>query len=307
MFFCSARSGRVFLLPCLSLASCIFLSTVGQQHCRKSGCIGPGPCRPSICAVAPRPSPWESSGRRRGWKACRVPGAIVTRHTMNLAMMMVVFFARRRGRQPPNKCRAVSSELGFVGGGFVLFATLGFSFRFHVGRPFWLLLFLASFLACCLPSPLLSWVLPFLGFVRKWLLRWSLVLVDLFCGHLLLVFLLKTGQNAVRFCVLVFAWVRPVLAFRKISALRITRRELLAKPVFSLSFSLSFSLVACRRHRRLHMHLSLRRLDDASSPSPTPLLIVSFWLFPLANRLVFLGHFLGSLLPCCLRKRQSSG
>ena len=101
---------------------------------------------------------------------------------MNLAMMMVVFLP----------------GLDLLGG-LVLFATLGFSSRFHEGRPLWLLLFLASFLACCLPYPLLSWVFPFLGFVRKRFLRWSLVLVDLFCGHLLLVFLLKTGQNAVRF------------------------------------------------------------------------------------------------------------
>ena len=116
---------------------------------------------------------------------------------------------------PPTNPEPFRQSLDLLGW-FVLFATLGFSSRFHVGRPLWLLLFLASFLACCLPYPLLSWVLPFLGFVRKRLLRWSLVLVDLFCGHLLLVLLLKTGQNAVRFCFLVFAWVRPVLAFRKI-------------------------------------------------------------------------------------------
>ena len=112
-----------------------------------------------------RPSPvscWESSGRRRGWKACRVPGAIVTRHTMNLAMMMVVFLPGGGAANPPTNPEPFRQSLDLFGG-FVLFATLGFSFRFHVGRPLWLLLFLASFLACCLPSPLLSWVFPFLG------------------------------------------------------------------------------------------------------------------------------------------------
>ena len=108
-------------------------------------------CRP--------PSPvscWESTGGRHGWKARRVPGVIVTRHTRNLAMMMIaVFFARRRGRHPPNKSSAVSSAPGFVGVASV-FATLGFRSRFHVGRPLWLLLCLAFFLACCLSCPLSS-------------------------------------------------------------------------------------------------------------------------------------------------------
>ena len=43
--FCSARSGRVFFWPCLLYLASFSL---GQQHCRKSGCNGPGPCRPSF-------------------------------------------------------------------------------------------------------------------------------------------------------------------------------------------------------------------------------------------------------------------
>ena len=51
-----APPSRVFLFGpfwpyfflALSLASCIFFFRVGQQHCQKSGCNGPGPCRPSI-------------------------------------------------------------------------------------------------------------------------------------------------------------------------------------------------------------------------------------------------------------------
>ena len=88
-------------------------------------------------------------------------------------------------------------------------------FRFHVGRPFWLRLCLASFLARWPPSFLPSGVL-------------SLSQVLFGNGFCFLVwnrsicfgsvsgcwFSCKTGQNAVRFCFLLFAWVRSVLGSR---------------------------------------------------------------------------------------------
>ena len=52
-----------FSFSCCPLASSIFSLRLGKQHCRKPGCNEPGPCRPSICAVAPDPSP---AGSRRG-------------------------------------------------------------------------------------------------------------------------------------------------------------------------------------------------------------------------------------------------
>ena len=88
--------------------------------------------------------------------------------------------------------------------------------RIHVGRPLWLLLFLASFLACWPP-----YFSPFLGSLS---LRFCSEMVSAFFFGLEIRFVLgllfccwfscKTGQNAVRFCFLFFAWVRSVLGLR---------------------------------------------------------------------------------------------
>ena len=133
----------VFFFSCRSLASCILsLSRLGKLHCRKPGCNDPG-----------------LQGDRGH---CNPP-------QWNLVMTMVTVCAWRRGRQPPNESRAVSSAPGFVGAASVV-CNFRSRFRLHVGWPLWLRLFLASFLACWPPYLLPSWVLSFLGFARKWFL-----------------------------------------------------------------------------------------------------------------------------------------
>ena len=81
-------------------------------------------------------------------------------------MTIAIVCARRRGRQLPKESSAVSPVPGFFGVASVV-RNLRCRFRHHVGRPFWLRLFLASFLACRPPSFLPSWVLSVLGSVRK--------------------------------------------------------------------------------------------------------------------------------------------
>ena len=103
------------------------------------------------------------------------------------------------------QCRFASAWICW--GGFCLFANLRCRFRFHVGRPLWLRLFLASFLARWT-----SLLPPFLGSLSLSLRFWS-EMVSAFwfgIGRFVLVLFLgvgcswKTGQNAVRFCFLLF-------------------------------------------------------------------------------------------------------
>ena len=83
--------------------------------------------------------------------------------------------------------------------------------RLHVGRPLWLRLFLASFLACWPPysTPFLGSL--FLRFCSEMVSAFPFGLGRFVLGLLFCCFSCKTGQNAARFCFLFFAWVRSVL------------------------------------------------------------------------------------------------
>ena len=76
--------------------------------------------------------------------------------------------------------------------------------KFHVGRPLWLRHCLASFLARWPLYLLPSWVLSFLGFVRKWFLLSCLDSVDCFWFCFWLLFLLSNRTKCCPFLFFVF-------------------------------------------------------------------------------------------------------
>ena len=97
----------------------------------------------------------------------------------------------------PEPFRQCLDSLGWL----LLVRNLRCRFRFHVGRPFWLRLCLASFLARWPPYFLTSGVLSLLGFVRKWFLLSGLESVDLFW---VCFWLLVPLQNRTKCCPFLF-------------------------------------------------------------------------------------------------------
>ena len=208
----SARSGRVFLFFCFLLCSCILhILSLGQGNCIAGS--------PAAMTPAPAGPPSEPSPLTR--LLLGVDGVTVRMEGLqgdrghcnppqrNLVMTIATVLPGGVAVNPPKNpvpFRQCLDSLGWLQ--FVR------NFRcelwYHVGRPLWLRLFFASFLARRPPYLLPSWVLSFLGFVRKGFLLFHFVSVDLFlltCCR----FSCKTGQNAARFCFLFSAWVRSVL------------------------------------------------------------------------------------------------
>ena len=106
-------------------------------------------------------------------------GVIVTRHNGTWLRSLLLFLPGGVAVNPPKNPEPFRQSLDSLGR-LLFVRNFRCRFRFHVGRPFWLRLCLASFLARWPPYFLPSGVLSLLGFVRKWFLLSGLESVNLF-------------------------------------------------------------------------------------------------------------------------------